>query len=62
MTQATILVTGGNRGIGLALCKRFAREGSAQIYTNNIYLTIITGWDVLATARNPKEAESEVNP
>lgn len=31
MTQHTVLVTGGNRGIGLALCKHFAKDGKRFI-------------------------------
>ena len=37
----TVLITGSNRGIGLALTKRYAQEG----------------WNVIATARNPTRAQ-----
>ena len=40
MTNPTILITGANRGIGLALTEQFAAEG----------------WQVLACCRNPAEA------
>lgn len=40
----TILITGSNRGVGLALVKEFAGKG----------------WNVIATARNPKDA-TELN-
>lgn len=40
----TILITGSNRGVGLALVKQYAGKG----------------WNVIATARNPKDA-AELN-
>ncbi len=40
----TVLITGSNRGIGLALAERYSREG----------------WNVIATARNPAKAEQLV--
>ncbi|MEE3000182.1 MAG: SDR family oxidoreductase [Pseudomonadota bacterium] len=43
--MATVLITGGNRGIGLGLVK---------VYLDN-------GWNVLATCRHPKEAEELTN-
>lgn len=36
----TVLITGANRGIGLAFCKAYATSG----------------WSVIATARNPDAA------
>jgi NAD(P)-dependent dehydrogenase (short-subunit alcohol dehydrogenase family) len=39
--MSTVLITGANRGLGL----EFARQYSAD------------GWDVIATARNPKQSE-----
>ncbi len=41
MTDSTILITGANRGIGLALTEQFAADG----------------WQVLACCRNPAAAE-----
>lgn len=41
MTAATVLVTGGNRGIGLELCRQYLADG----------------WRVIATARNPPTAD-----
>ena len=39
--KPTVLVTGGNRGIGLEFVKQYAEDG----------------WNVIATARNPKKAK-----
>ena len=39
--QPTVLITGGNRGIGLEFVKQYAEDG----------------WNVIATARNPKKAK-----
>ena len=39
--QATVLITGSNRGIGLALAEHYAKEG----------------WKVIATCRKPNQAE-----
>lgn len=41
MTEATILITGANRGIGLTLAEQFAEDG----------------WQVLACCRNPDQAD-----
>ena len=38
---ATVLITGSNRGIGLALAEHYAKEG----------------WKVIATCRKPNQAE-----
>lgn len=38
--QRTVLITGANRGIGLAFCKAYAKRG----------------WDVIATCRHPEDA------
>jgi len=40
VTAATVLVTGGNRGIGLEFCRQYLADG----------------WRVIATARNPSSA------
>jgi len=41
VTAATVLVTGGNRGIGLEFCRQYLADG----------------WRVIATARNPSAAD-----
>ena len=41
MSQPTVLITGGNRGIGLEFCRQYLADG----------------WRVIATARNPDDAD-----
>ncbi len=41
VSMATVLITGANRGLGLAFCRQYADEG----------------WDVIACCRSPEQAQ-----
>lgn len=60
----TVLITGGNRGLGLALVRCFAESGGnagSSISSNMVQGVLQLDWNVLATARNPDTLPKDLN-